>query len=149
MSTKVCGAGRLVETGVKVLSASATASADVAPSSYDVPPITTWSGTTVSGLRSTSCVDRPAVEAVTTCTRADMQRGYRTVNVRAQCQTPQHEGDSGGGHRDAGVAGRGVRAVDPASAEHHQGSAPAGCRRAGAGSDRDVHAEPRHRDGAG
>src|SRR5690349_9970088 len=79
VSAKVCGAGRLVETGVNVLSASATASAEVAPSSYDVPPMTTCSGTTVSGWRSTSCADRPAVESVTTCTRADMQRGYRTV----------------------------------------------------------------------
>lgn len=79
VSAKVCGAGRLVDTGVKVLSASATASVEVAPSSYDVPPMTTWSGTTVSGWRSTSCVASPAVESVTTCTRADMKRGYRTV----------------------------------------------------------------------
>jgi hypothetical protein len=73
VSANDCGDGRLVETGVKVFSASATASALVPPSSYDVPPITTCSGTTVSGCRCTSCADNPAVESVTTCTRADMQ----------------------------------------------------------------------------
>ncbi len=72
------GPGREVLTGVQARSASATvAELTPDPSSYDVPPITTCSGTTLMPCSCTTSSGRYAVESVTIATRSGMGRTYR------------------------------------------------------------------------
>ena len=77
------GAGREVLTGRNSRSASATSSgvAPSAPSSYDVAPITTWSGTTTMPRASATSGGNDAVESVTSTVR-DMARPYPARRVR-------------------------------------------------------------------
>ncbi len=50
------------------------------PSSYDVAPITTCSGTTAMPWRSTTSRGSMAVESVTSATVRDMRTGYRPAS---------------------------------------------------------------------
>ena len=72
--------GREVPTGFHSRSASAMVAgvaASSTPSSYDVAPTTTWSGTTRISRSSVKAVGSIAVESVTSATVRDMGAGYR------------------------------------------------------------------------